>query len=511
MLRLDITKINSLWQVTSSVLIISQLMILKVYIQISFRGLDKKLYSDILIDRNILNNMVPSIIRSTRSVLTIPSNTDENYLGKALSVIGVKNIVTDIPVIIKGVLINFLDKILEKNNLIRNKHKDIRSSFDMSCKFYYIKSRRDYILIIKVLNDNQIEKLRYSISGVLLSSVVDTTEGNMVSRSSGSETYNILDNIAMDRSKKITFKPIESYKAKSRTWLANPNIGVIDLETYLDSDNIHKVYALGFRTNIKVNPVVYYIEKKEGIDSNGLVLNMINELLRSKYNNITFYSHNLGGYDIVFLLKVLYDYNDSIETETETETQKSKYIIIPILRDDKIIKVTIRKGIYSLVIQDSYCVLTSSIEKLSKDFGVNTSKTLFPYKFSTWNHLEYIGSTPTIDYYDNISMEQYNKLYTEIWSFKAETLKYIINDLNCLFEIINCANTQIFKDYQINITDSVTISGLAMKIYLSKFYGGNIPRIMKPSIYRDIKQGYYGGITEVYKPYEQYLHTQKYY
>lgn len=59
--------------------------------------------------------------------------------------------------------------------------------------------------------------------------------------------------------------------------------------------------------------------------------------------------------------------------------------------------------------------------------------------------------------------------------------------------------------------ESVTISGLAMKIYLSKYYAGNIPRILKPSIYRDIKQGYYGGITEVYKPYEQYLHTQKYY
>lgn len=52
---------------------------------------------------------------------------------------------------------------------------------------------------------------------------------------------------------------------------------------------------------------------------------------------------------------------------------------------------------------------------------------------------------------------------------------------------------------------SVTISSLAMKIYLSKYYKGNIPRITKASVYRDIKQGYYGGITEVYIPYGEEL------
>lgn len=32
---------------------------------------------------------------------------------------------------------------------------------------------------------------------------------------------------------------------------------------------------------------------------------MINEMLRSKYSNITFYAHNLGGYDIIFILKIM--------------------------------------------------------------------------------------------------------------------------------------------------------------------------------------------------------------
>lgn len=63
------------------------------------------------------------------------------------------------------------------------------------------------------------------------------------------------------------------------------------------------------------------------------------------------------------------------------------------------------------------------------------------------------------------------------------------------------ANKQVFNDYGVNLTDSVTISGLALRIFLKDFYKENIPSITKASMYNDIKQAYYGGITEVYKPY----------
>jgi hypothetical protein len=89
---------------------------------------------------------------------------------------------------------------------------------------------------------------------------------------------------------------------------------------------------------------------------------MINELLRDKYSNITFYCHNLGGFDVVFILKILYDYNESV-TDKELE-----YKISCILRDDKIIKLTIKRGKYSLTILDSYCILTNNLKDLSKDF-----------------------------------------------------------------------------------------------------------------------------------------------
>lgn len=56
----------------------------------------------------------------------------------------------------------------------------------------------------------------------------------------------------------------------------------------------------------------------------------------------------------------------------------------------------------------------------------------------------------------------------------------------------------MFLDYNVNMTDNLTISSLVLKIFLSNYYDNNIPLLTKPSIYRETKQGYYGGITKVY-------------
>lgn len=63
---------------------------------------------------------------------------------------------------------------------------------------------------------------------------------------------------------------------------------------------------------------------------------MINELFRSRYNNNIFYSHNLSGFDIVFIKKRLNNYNDTLQYI---------YNISCIFRDDKIIQIKTQKGI----------------------------------------------------------------------------------------------------------------------------------------------------------------------
>lgn len=45
------------------------------------------------------------------------------------------------------------------------------------------------------------------------------------------------------------------------------------------------------------------------------------------------------------------------------------------------------------------------------------------------------------------------------------------------------ANRELYKDYDVNISDKVTISGLALQIFLNeKYYKNNIPMISKASI-----------------------------
>jgi hypothetical protein len=62
------------------------------------------------------------------------------------------------------------------------------------------------------------------------------------------------------------------------------------------------------------------------------VLDLINELLRDKYSKIRFYCHNLGRYDIVFLLKTLYLFNE------KTVKEEEQYNISLTMKSNKILK-----------------------------------------------------------------------------------------------------------------------------------------------------------------------------
>jgi hypothetical protein len=130
---------------------------------------------------------------------------------------------------------------------------------------------------------------------------------------------------------------------------------------------------------------------------------MIDEILRSKYSDIIFYCHNLGGFDSIFILKILNDHNERNNIKV--------YKTDEILRDGKIIKLTIKKGNKSVVLLDSYCMLTTSLDQLAKDFGVSTTKSVFPYGFSNHSNIFYKGDTPDYSYYKDITLDYYKTLY----------------------------------------------------------------------------------------------------
>jgi len=67
------------------------------------------------------------------------------------------------------------------------------------------------------------------------------------------------------------------------------------------------------------------------------------------------------------------------------------------------------------------------------------------------------------------------------------------------------ANSIFFVNYGVDITKGLTISSLALDLFHNKYYKNNIPLIANTLLYKDIKEAYYGGITEVYKPYGENL------
>jgi len=85
---------------------------------------------------------------------------------------------------------------------------------------------------------------------------------------------------------------------------------------------------------------------------------------------------------------------------------------------------------------------------------------------------------------------------------KEESLDYLSKDLLSILEILDIFQTNLFLDHYLEMTEALTISSIAKTKFL-KYYlkDSKIPLINSNKLYNFIYAGYYGGITEVYKPY----------
>jgi len=170
--------------------------------------------------------------------------------------------------------------------------------------------------------------------------------------------------------------------------IPDPRIGTLDLETYID-DGISKVYAIGFYTK-QHGAKTFYIDQE--LNSNELVLRSIDCLLTAKYSGLTFYIHNMGRYDIVFLLKILINANSSHTEE--------KYRLNIFTKDDLILSLSIKANGHSIKLVDSYNILSHSLKDLGNTFELDIKKDIFPYKFVEREIVFYTGHKPGISFND---------------------------------------------------------------------------------------------------------------
>ena len=152
---------------------------------------------------------------------------------------------------------------------------------------------------------------------------------------------------------------------------------------------------------------------------------------------------------------------------------QERYKLDIFARDDLILSLGIKVNRYHIKLTDSYNILTHSLRDLGETFELDVQKGVFPYTFVDVNTIFYIGSRPDKSTYgEGIDQETYDAIPRSEPSTQIETIKYLELDLKSLFEVMAKFSDNIYRNHMVQVSGSLTITSLAMKIFLSKFYGG---------------------------------------
>ena len=231
-----------------------------------------------------------------------------------------------------------------------------------------------------------------------------------------------------------------------------------------------------------------------------------NTIFNRKYSYYKIYVHNLSNFDIIFIL-------DSISKIGKVNILK---------RDSKFLKVRVayksspkQKVFYSLSFYDSFLILPNSLKSLSKSFNVETPKSVFPFLFlnSETFDVNYKGKVPPIelfgDSFGKLNSKDRFSNYTEYknnycnkdWVLRKELYDYCKIDCIALYQIIHKFHKLIHNLFKVDITKYPTLPSIAFAIYRSNFLEEcyEIPKILS-HLHYTLKQSYFGGFTESYKP-----------
>ena len=306
----------------------------------------------------------------------------------------------------------------------------------------------------------------------------------------------------VDGEVKLKTKTIDKidYIKKSKIDEVNDNKFItLDIETRM-INNIIKPYCISFfdGKECKSFYLLDYHNEEEMLKS------CLKSIFIRKYMNYKIYVHNLSNFDGIFLLKVLSSFTN--------------VRINPILRDGNMINIKISyfindksKKPYIYDFRDSYLILPTSLRKLAKAFNVETKKGIFPYKFvnSQDIKLDYIGNVPGFEYFDQITLDEYNsysKSFSNNWIIKEETIKYCEQDCISLYQIINKFNELIFNNFKLNIHRFPTLTSIAFNIYKAHYLKEETIPIINGKIYDFIRESYTGGHTDMYIPKGNNIH-----
>ena len=269
----------------------------------------------------------------------------------------------------------------------------------------------------------------------------------------------------------------------------------MDLETLSNKINTNKdileLYLLCWYNGDK--KYSYLINSQEGPKE--IIYRAMKDICKKKYSGYNIYLHNFAKFDAIFLIKYL------------AEIGNCK----PIIHNSKIISFKFTYNKITLTFRDSYLILLTSLNKLSKSFNIDNPKGLFLIYF---NNINYIGNVPDFKYFpQNTTIQEYNNykdsFQNKLWSFKEESEKYCLLDCISLYEVLTKFNELIYNKFNININDYPTLSALAFGIFRTHYVKEPIAyklsdkgiTMLSGDVARDIRLSYTGGSTDMFIPF----------
>jgi DNA polymerase type B, organellar and viral len=260
----------------------------------------------------------------------------------------------------------------------------------------------------------------------------------------------------------------------------NSNIVTFDIETYVKNDQFVP-FACGWY-NGEITKTYYLTNFKS---SYKMLLQALLDLL--DFNpNAKVYIHNFANFDYMFLIKVLFE----------------NFIVSPKFKDNKVINLSYHhKDNNNIKVEmfDSYLILPSSLRTLAEKYIVENQKGYFPYSFVNENNLDYIGVTPDITLFNDMSYEEYGDNFSYNWNLREELIRYLELDLKSLYQIITKFSEDIFNNEKIDITKLPTNSAISLKIFRANYLKNNRLAIIKGISHNEMRNAYYGGVVEVFR------------
>lgn len=357
---------------------------------------------------------------------------------------------------------------------------------DNSTRYFVQNNKRIYI--IDQIDNGQINNV--SIPDVNLEWMDTKISEQVFKREIGKNTLYIKDGEVVVKSKVLNAKPFKVGKIDKK--LSNiSNFMTMDIETvnidgnlqpYLICGYVNGEYISSYASDISVN------------GQNVMFKNFIKQICDFKDVQYV-YAHNLSGFDGIFLLRHLINYEGAN--------------VEPLLFNGRLISIKFKfsvgsgnnKKVRTITFKDSYLLLPIALRKLCVSFDVPQVKGHFPFGLSDIN---YVGPLPDITYWPNLSSNEYASILSKYegcnWSFKDESIKYCQLDCKCLFDVLVKFNELVFNEFKINIHSSLTLPALAMRIYKTGFMPKDTIYQILGDVEEDIRQSYTGGAVDVYIP-----------